>query len=230
MLCFNHLVTCSSCNKCEPPEDTWKWYKFIQNTKKIIDKKWSKNKFVTFPRIVRRFTVIARSQLSWKSGNPSTCLSVSLNVKYSQIRDKNVLIIRSAMEDSVSWFCAVEKWICFFFRKRSKSLLANSRPRSVYKNNVFSPPLFTIYAKALRGDLLVLFFSGSAHAKFENFSTTIKTNVWLLMNIFGFGKPIKSACHWSSTPLTTVCRRWKLRRTRWCKGSHDEQSVGGKCV
>ena len=34
---------------------------------------------------------------------------LSLNVKYRQIRDKSVLIIRSVMEDFVSWFCAVEK-------------------------------------------------------------------------------------------------------------------------
>jgi len=33
-----------------------------------------------------------------------------LNVKYRQIRDQSVLIIRSVMEDSVSWFCAVKKW------------------------------------------------------------------------------------------------------------------------
>jgi len=38
----------------------------------------------------------------WKSGSTSTYLSVSLNVKYRQIRDQSVLIIRSVMEDSVS--------------------------------------------------------------------------------------------------------------------------------
>jgi len=46
---------------------------------------------------------------SWKSGSTSTYFSVSLNVKYRQIRDKSVLILRSAMEDFVSWFCAVKK-------------------------------------------------------------------------------------------------------------------------
>jgi len=34
------------------------------------------------------------------------------------------------------------------------------------KNNVFSPPLLRIFAKVLRVELLVLFLSGSAHAKF----------------------------------------------------------------
>ena len=43
-------------------------------------------------------------------------------------------------------------------------------------------PLFIIFAKALRIDLLVLFFSGSAHAKFENFSTTINKNVLPSLN------------------------------------------------
>ena len=105
---------------------------------------------------------------SWKSGSTSTYLSVSLNVKYRRIRDKSVLIIRPAMEDFVSWLCAVKKWICFYFRQRWKSFLANSRPRFVYKN-VFSPPLFRIFTKALRIDLFILFFSCSAHAKFENF-------------------------------------------------------------
>jgi len=36
----------------------------------------------------------------------------------------------------------------------------------VYKNNVFSLPLLRIFAKVLRIELPVLFFSGSAHAKF----------------------------------------------------------------
>ena len=150
---------------------------------------------------------------------------MSLNVNYRQIRDKSVLIIRSAMEDFVSWFCAIKKWICFFFRQRYKSLLANSKPRSVYKNNVFSQPLFRIFAKALVIDLLLLFFSGSAHAKFENFSTTIDMNVWPLLNIFAFGKSVKSPCHWSSTPLATVRRRWKLRWTRRCKGCLDQTTT-----
>jgi len=39
---------------------------------------------------------------SSKSGSKSTYLSVFLNVKYRQIRDKSVLIIRSVMEDFVS--------------------------------------------------------------------------------------------------------------------------------
>jgi len=39
------------------------------------------------------------------------------------------------------------------------------------------PTLLKMFAKALRIDLSVLFFSGSAHAKFENFSTTINMNV-----------------------------------------------------
>ena len=67
---------------------------------------------------------------SWKSGSASKYLLVSLNVEYRQIRDRSVRIIRSVMEDSVSWFCAVEKWICFCLGQRWKSLLANSRPRS----------------------------------------------------------------------------------------------------
>jgi len=37
-----------------------------------------------------------------KSGSTSTYLSLSLNVKYRQIRDKSVLIVRSLMEDFVS--------------------------------------------------------------------------------------------------------------------------------
>ena len=39
----------------------------------------------------------------------STYLSVSLNVKYRQIRDGSVLIIRPVMEEFVSWFCAIKK-------------------------------------------------------------------------------------------------------------------------
>jgi len=46
----------------------------------------------------------------------------------------------------------------------------------MHKNNVFSPPLFRSFAKALRMDLPVLFFSGSAYAKFESYSTTINMN------------------------------------------------------
>jgi len=123
-----------------------------------------------------------------------------------------------------------KKWICFFLGWRWQSLLANTRPRSAYKYNIFNPPLFRIFAKALRIDLLVWFFSRSAYAKFENFSTTINTNVWPLLNIFGFCKSIKSARYWSSTPLTTVRWLWKLRRTRRCKGCLDAQSVDGECV
>ena len=123
-------------------------------------------------------------------------------------------------------FVILRRWKSEFW----KSLLANSRPRFVYKNNVFSPPLFRIFAKYLRIDSPDLFFSGSAHAKFENFSTTINMNVWPSLNIFAFGKSIKSACHWSSTPLTTVRQRWKLRRTSRCKECRDAQSVDGECV
>jgi len=125
-------------------------------------------------------------------------------------------------------FCSVILW-----RWKSefwKSLLVNSRPRSVYKNKVFSPPLFRIFAKALRLDFPVLFFSGSAHAKFENFSTIINMNVWPSLNIFAFGKSIKSACHWPSTPLRTMRRRWKLRRASRCKERLDAPSVDGECI
>ena len=38
---------------------------------------------------------------SWKSGSTSTCLSVSLNVKYRQTRDQSILISRSVMENSL---------------------------------------------------------------------------------------------------------------------------------
>ena len=55
-------------------------------------------------------------------------------------------------------------------------------------------------------------------------------NVWPLLNIFGFGKSIKSPCHWSPTPLTTVRRGWKLRRTRRCKECRDAQTASGECV
>ena len=55
-------------------------------------------------------------------------------------------------------------------------------------------------------------------------------NVWPLLNIFGYGKSIKSPCHRSSTPLATVWRGWKLCRTRCCKGYRDAQSVGGERV
>jgi len=79
------------------------------------------------------------------------------------------------------------------------------------KNNVFSPPQLRIFAKVLRIVSPVLFFNGTAYAKFYDFSTTINMNVWPSFNIFGCGKSIKSACHWSSTPLSTVRRRWKLR-------------------
>jgi len=47
---------------------------------------------------------------------------------------------------------------------------------SVQKQHL-QPPLFRIFAKALRIDLSVLFFNGSAYAKFENFSTTVNMNV-----------------------------------------------------
>ena len=53
----------------------------------------------------------------------------------------------------------------FLLKVALKSLLANSRPRYVYKNNVFSPSLLRIFAKVLRIELPVLFFSGSAHCK-----------------------------------------------------------------
>ena len=43
-------------------------------------------------------------------------------------------------------------------------------------------------------------------------------NVWPLLNIFGFGKSIKSPCHWSSTPLTTVRRRWNYDEQGDAKG------------
>jgi len=41
----------------------------------------------------------------------------------------------------------------------------------------FQPVLFRIFAKVLRIDLPVLFFSGSANAKFEKFSMTIFINI-----------------------------------------------------
>ena len=43
-------------------------------------------------------------------------------------------------------------------------------------------------------------------------------------------KSIKSACHWSSTPLATVRRRWKLRRTRRCKGCRDTVRWWRVCI
>ena len=55
-------------------------------------------------------------------------------------------------------------------------------------------------------------------------------NVWPLLNIFRFGKSIKTPCHWSSTPLATVRRGWKSWRTRWCRGCRNAQSVAGECV
>ena len=94
----------------------------------------------------------------------------------------------------------------------------------------FQPVLFRIFAKVLRIDLPVLFFSGSANAKFEKFSMTIFINIWPSLNFFGFGKSVKSPCHRSSTPLTTVRRRWELRRKRRCKGCRDAQTVSGECV
>jgi len=67
---------------------------------------------------------------------------------------------------------------------------------TVRVKNVFSPPLFRIFAKTLRIDLLILFFSGSAHAKFENFSTTINTSDFQTF----------SACD--------ALRKLKMRRTK----------------
>jgi len=46
-----------------------------------------------------------------------------------------------------------------------------------FQKQRLQPSLFIVFAKALRIDLPVLFFSNSAHAKFENFSTTINMNV-----------------------------------------------------
>ena len=60
---------------------------------------------------------------SWKSVSTSTCLAVYLNVKHRQIRDQSVLISRSMMEDAVSRFCIVKKWICFFFKVALKKLV-----------------------------------------------------------------------------------------------------------
>jgi len=167
---------------------------------------------------------------SWKSGSASTCISVSLNVKYRQIRDRSVLIIRLAMEDSVSWFCAVKKWICFFLGQRWKSLLANSRPRSVYKNNVFSPPLLRIFAKVFESRIACFVLQRLSLCKVWKLFNDNQHERVTVVEHFRIWQVIKSACHWSSTPLTTVRRRWKLRRTRRCKGCRDAQTVSGECV
>jgi len=60
---------------------------------------------------------------SWKSGSTSTYLSVSLNVKYRQIRDKSLPIIRSVMEDFVWWFCTVKKVNPFLLRLALKKFV-----------------------------------------------------------------------------------------------------------
>ena len=116
---------------------------------------------------------------SWKSGSTSTYLSLSLNVKYHQIRDKSVLTIRSVMGDFVSWFCAVKKWIL-------KKLVGELETMVRFqKNNVFSPLLFTIFAKAVIIDLPVLFFSDSAHTRktFQQQSTWTRDRLWAFSHL-----------------------------------------------
>jgi len=53
----------------------------------------------------------------------------------------------------------------FLLKVALKKLVAELKTTVRDKNNVFSPPLLRIFAKVLRVELLVLFFSGSAHAK-----------------------------------------------------------------
>jgi len=124
---------------------------------------------------------------------------------------------------SVSWFCAVKK-VNF-----EKSLLANSIPRSVYKKQRLQAASVQSFCKGFENRLACFVLQRLSSCK-ENFSTTINMNVWPSLKIFAFGKSIKSACHRSSTPLTTVRRRWKLRRTSRCKECRDAQSVYGECV
>jgi len=65
----------------------------------------------------------------------------------------------------------------FLLRAEMKKIVVELETTIRVQNNVFSPSLFRIFAKALRIDLAVCLFSGFVHAKFENFSTTINTNV-----------------------------------------------------
>jgi len=86
---------------------------------------------------------------SWKSGSTSTCLLVSLNVKYRQIRDQSVLISRSVMEDPVYWFCTVKKWICFL-KVALKKFVGELETTVRVQKQRLQPPLLRIFAKVLR--------------------------------------------------------------------------------
>ena len=65
----------------------------------------------------------------------------------------------------------------FLLRVTLKKLVGELETTIRVQKQDLQPPLFRIFAKALRIDLSVLFFSGSAYAKFENFSTTLNMNV-----------------------------------------------------
>jgi len=65
----------------------------------------------------------------------------------------------------------------FLLRVTLKKLVGEFETTVRAQKQGLQPPLFRIFAKALRIDLSVWFFSGSAYAKFENFSTTINMNV-----------------------------------------------------
>ena len=65
----------------------------------------------------------------------------------------------------------------FLLRVALKKLVGELETTVRIQKQRLQPPPFRIFAKALRIDLPVLFFRGTAHAKFENSSTTINVNV-----------------------------------------------------
>jgi len=150
---------------------------------------------------------------SWKPGSTSTNLALSLNVKYRQIRDKSVLIIRSVMEDFVLWFCAVKK-VNF-----EKACWQTRDHGPFTKNNVFIPLLFRIFAKALIIALPVLFFSGSPHTK----KTFQQQSTWTCDR------------HWTFSHLASQSNQLTIdhqRRWRQCDdvGNYDEQADAKSAV
>ena len=78
-------------------------------------------------------------------------------------------------------FVPLKKWI---LKKLVGELETTVR---LQKNNVFSPALFRIFAKILRIDLPVLFFSSSAHTKktFQQQSTWTRDRHWTFSHLAG---------------------------------------------
>jgi len=80
----------------------WEW----NNVERFAHLDWLEQKLMkNVPVVTNASFPLSCVLLTHNNGSTSTYLSLSLNVKYRQIRDKSVLIIRSGMEECFVILC-----------------------------------------------------------------------------------------------------------------------------